>query len=344
MHGMPPYFYLGRRRYAVKRAFTLIELLVVIAIIAILAAILFPVFAQAKESAKKTATLAQYKQVGTAAQIYISDNDDTYMLSMAPNTVSGGQRISSYAALPAGWTTSGNRHLEPRRTEESMAHFNALYPYMKNWGVISGAGLPEHNFGIAAVAGAPAPALVNLSMNGMLHAWSGTAIASISKLPLFSPTMMKQNLRGLGLSSPLLNCRTDTYACRFSPSGHPAGTPGQIYGGGGTDASYAYAWYLVGSAANFTLWQYGRGMAFVAADTSARHMNFNAPLWPLYATNVNSSPWSSFDPAGPAGSPYWMTDCVAPGAAKGTMPFYPGYYRPDNEFNYTNVECDHGGG
>lgn len=59
-----------------KRAFTLIELLVVIAIIAILAAILFPVFAQAKTAAKKTATLSNIKQVGTAIQLYMSDYDD----------------------------------------------------------------------------------------------------------------------------------------------------------------------------------------------------------------------------------------------------------------------------
>lgn len=62
-----------------KKAFTLIELLVVIAIIAILAAILFPVFAQAKLAAKKTAELSQAKQIGTAAQIYLNDFDDTYM-------------------------------------------------------------------------------------------------------------------------------------------------------------------------------------------------------------------------------------------------------------------------
>jgi len=49
-----------------KRAFTLIELLVVIAIIAILAAILFPVFAQAKEAAKKTNALSNAKQQGLA--------------------------------------------------------------------------------------------------------------------------------------------------------------------------------------------------------------------------------------------------------------------------------------
>lgn len=60
----------------IQKAFTLIELLVVIAIIAILAAILFPVFAQAKLAAKKTSSLSNCKQLGTALQIYVGDYDD----------------------------------------------------------------------------------------------------------------------------------------------------------------------------------------------------------------------------------------------------------------------------
>lgn len=60
------------------KAFTLIELLVVIAIIAILAAILFPVFAQAKAAAKKSATLSNLKQNATAVALYQSDNDDVF--------------------------------------------------------------------------------------------------------------------------------------------------------------------------------------------------------------------------------------------------------------------------
>jgi len=59
-----------------KRAFTLIELLVVIAIIAILAAILFPVFAQAKAAAKKTADLNNQKQIVTAMLLYANDYED----------------------------------------------------------------------------------------------------------------------------------------------------------------------------------------------------------------------------------------------------------------------------
>ncbi|MCC6727792.1 MAG: prepilin-type N-terminal cleavage/methylation domain-containing protein [Chthonomonadales bacterium] len=61
-----------------RRAFTLIELLVVIAIIAILAAILFPVFAQARERARAISCLSNTKQIGTGTYMYVQDYDETY--------------------------------------------------------------------------------------------------------------------------------------------------------------------------------------------------------------------------------------------------------------------------
>ncbi len=65
-----------------RRAFTLIELLVVIAIIAILAAILFPVFAQAREKARQTSCMSNLKQQGTATFMYVQDYDETFPLAI----------------------------------------------------------------------------------------------------------------------------------------------------------------------------------------------------------------------------------------------------------------------
>jgi prepilin-type N-terminal cleavage/methylation domain-containing protein/prepilin-type processing-associated H-X9-DG protein len=66
---------------ASRRAFTLIELLVVIAIIAILAAILFPVFAQAKVAAKKTQTISNLKQIALGFLMYSNDYDDRFVVA-----------------------------------------------------------------------------------------------------------------------------------------------------------------------------------------------------------------------------------------------------------------------
>ena len=104
----------------IRRAFTLIELLVVIAIIAILAAILFPVFAQAKEAGKKTVEISNFKQVGTATAMYTADYDDRYMLSN-----SGGAPGPVYSVC---WGCS------PPDTVPGQQ----LQPYVKNWQIHQG--------------------------------------------------------------------------------------------------------------------------------------------------------------------------------------------------------------
>lgn len=92
------------------KAFTLIELLVVIAIIAILAAILFPVFAQAKESAKNSALLSNTKQIGLANLMYASDYDDAFPLIWQDSDPSG----------QGHWSWQGSAQ-----------------PYVKNWGILT---------------------------------------------------------------------------------------------------------------------------------------------------------------------------------------------------------------
>ena len=85
-----------------RRAFTLIELLVVIAIIAILAAILFPVFAQAKDAAKRTACLSNANQLGKAVIMYMGDADDR----VPPMMYRFGTGNNTYSPTNGVWTLS----------------------------------------------------------------------------------------------------------------------------------------------------------------------------------------------------------------------------------------------
>jgi len=81
------------------KGFTLIELLVVIAIIAILAAILFPVFAQAREKARQTTCLSNLKQLGTAFQMYISDYDEVMPYACPADYDGWASKILPYASM-----------------------------------------------------------------------------------------------------------------------------------------------------------------------------------------------------------------------------------------------------
>jgi prepilin-type N-terminal cleavage/methylation domain-containing protein/prepilin-type processing-associated H-X9-DG protein len=80
--------------------FTLIELLVVIAIIAILAAILFPVFARAREAARRTACLNNQKQIATGVMMYAQDYDETMPLNGAGMGYNTGYWVCDYASSP----------------------------------------------------------------------------------------------------------------------------------------------------------------------------------------------------------------------------------------------------
>jgi prepilin-type N-terminal cleavage/methylation domain-containing protein/prepilin-type processing-associated H-X9-DG protein len=114
-----------------RRGFTLIELLVVIAIIAILAAILFPVFAQARDKARAAACLSNAKQIATAVHMYVQDYDE--QLPYAENYWGPYNQWATYPAGGAMFRT-WNGLVPP-----------AIYlsPYVKNFGVFNCASSPR---------------------------------------------------------------------------------------------------------------------------------------------------------------------------------------------------------
>ena len=114
------------------RGFTLIELLVVIAIIAILAAILFPVFAQAREKARAISCLSNCKQSGTAFYMYVQDYDET-LLKMGSGV--------DWWSLIYPYTKNLQLYYCPDRndpgTDDSLGlHLDHLPGYGYNWGPI----------------------------------------------------------------------------------------------------------------------------------------------------------------------------------------------------------------
>jgi prepilin-type N-terminal cleavage/methylation domain-containing protein/prepilin-type processing-associated H-X9-DG protein len=118
-----------RPRGASRSAFTLIELLVVIAIIAILAAILFPVFAQAREKARQSSCLSNLKQTATGIMMYIQDYDEVMPLSQWP------------AAFPAEPNV-------PAFPNDSRKWPELIQPYLKNWQIMRCPSIAEDPFGI----------------------------------------------------------------------------------------------------------------------------------------------------------------------------------------------------
>jgi len=120
-----------------KRAgFTLIELLVVIAIIAILAAILFPVFARARENARRTSCASNLKQIGLGIMQYVQDYDEHYPLSWY-GRVPGGPTYGSYQQTQAGTPGAYFKICDPSTCGSGGAgHFitwmDLIYPYVKS--------------------------------------------------------------------------------------------------------------------------------------------------------------------------------------------------------------------
>ncbi len=193
------------------RGFTLIELLVVIAIIAILAALLFPVFQRAKAAAGDSVSISNSKQLGLGFQLYLDDNDDVY--PQAPDGTPG-------IGLNGGWifySVFGNTEAGTFDSTKG-----SIYPY------VNSKPLYQSKADKDAVKSGD-----SFAMNGYLTVWSGTGMnTSKSATTVDSPSStMLLGEEGTGepqlLSYGYVNGTNDGY---FNPPTdhfgkfHPGGT------------------------------------------------------------------------------------------------------------------------
>jgi prepilin-type N-terminal cleavage/methylation domain-containing protein/prepilin-type processing-associated H-X9-DG protein len=178
-----------------RRGFTLIELLVVIAIIAILAAILFPVFARAREQARKTSCLSNTKQLGTAILMYAQDYDEqlpSATFANAPAGLWGTPDWNSY-----GWSyifvqfapyikntqiftcpSATPNMVGPANARYDMSYGYSEYVYNAGYGYNKLAVLGT-NYGVAQIA-----ILADCRFAGIFNDWDSGATGGTTKYPL----------------------------------------------------------------------------------------------------------------------------------------------------------------
>ena len=300
-----------------RKAFTLIELLVVIAIIAILAAILFPVFAQAKAAAKKVQGLSNVKQLLTASHMYIADYDDTYGIAtpLFPASINWAwDRFIPLSGLIVPAT--------PPATANAINTFfyNAVQPYTKNTALYTDpmfnprSPLPAGVFTQAAITTIPRGATpVTYTYNGLLQGMNASQITNPTGLIVWWPGQGKRSLLGAGYASPQLICTVGTSGCNYVPA---------RAGCGAVNGSTSF---YTTNTSNQGRDLYARSNVYAFADGHAKTRRIG-----VYEDNVLQDPRS--DPFA-----YYLqqeVDRFRPGGARFWDANYchPYLFRPDHDF------------
>jgi len=274
-----------------RQAFTLIELLVVIAIIAILAAILFPVFAQARDKARAASCLSNQKQLATGFIMYTQDYDELFPLSTA--YVDGAWLHNFTMVVPPTWSS---QQTHPAVRGSHFIWANSLQPYVKNYDVLgcpssSTRNLPQARFTYSAPLAKPVK--VSYSYNGLLNSYPAAGINTPSQLPLLWEREGKNSPLGGTIGQPSMDCRNPNAECVYNTS-----CTLDVNGGKG---------YLYGPVASQWVHQKGQNMTF--ADGHVKYRVLGMQLAPQ-STDPNVDPNTGYNESGVPTS-FWWNNCHA---------------------------------
>jgi prepilin-type N-terminal cleavage/methylation domain-containing protein len=309
-----------------NNAFTLIELLVVIAIIAILAAILFPVFAQAREQARKTSCLSNTKQLGLSIMMYVQDYDETYPMNawdgMAVGTADNDTGSANYITVDT-WMW-------------------AIMPYIKNRQILACPSDPNPKSGWSGYDGDPGnigtcgydgwgvPTPISYATNDGVIGWgwtpaggpctadfgdgswipgSGLEVHTLASIPTPASTYMVGDCGQQFLEDPWIN---DVRAANYTRV-YNAKAPRHGYQNENTDP-----WMT--RKQNSSIYRHTMGSNLTYADGHSKFKNGNQ-IW-------SGNPWD--DSLDPSGNPFVSPEGLCPRD-------YPGDLA--DQANYQN-SCD----
>lgn len=294
------------------RGFTLIELLVVVVIIAILAALLFPVFAEAREKGRQTVCVSNLRQLAAAVHLYLNDYEERFPAGLGRV---GEAYYNGFYPVPYNWRRSIPDDAPLMQAFRS--HWShTLTPYIKSFGIYRCPSAIDRwaqggNVESEYVNPRVEPVPVSYAYNGLLHHYPLAQVVRPTQVILWWEGRGKSALRGFALTSPYLFCPTEP--CLYKPCRHRRATPitsEAFYGDEYTHFGYIHP-------VEGTMWLHSRGAVFAYADGSVRwhplgrqdapaQTDWRRDVYALYSRNGNPMY-------------FWADGC------------YPWHFRPDNE-------------